>query len=69
MLNSTDDMRILGPAEPHTPFLRGKHRRRLLVNVSKAVKVQPIIWHWIHSTKGIMRSTKVQVDVDPYSFF
>ena len=62
-------MRILGPAEPHTPFLRGKHRRRLLVNVSKAVKVQPIIWHWIHSTKGIMRSTKVQVDVDPYSFF
>ena len=65
----TDDIRILGPAEPHMPFLRGKHRRRLLVNVPKSVKAQHIIWNWIHGTKGIMRSTKVQVDVDPYSFF
>ncbi len=69
-----NDVRILGPSEPHMPFLRGKHRRRLLINMSKMVKAQPLIWAWIQSTQknptmGISSSTRIQIDVDPYSFF
>ena len=28
-------MKILGPTEPQMAFLRGKHRRRILINVEK----------------------------------
>ena len=60
-------MKILGPTEPQMAFLRGKHRRRILINVEKNVNFSPIIKQWL-STFNKPSSTRITVDVDPYSF-
>ncbi len=59
----------LGPAEPHMPYLRGRHRIRLLVRSTKNINIQKVIFNWINSTASVPRTSKIQIDVDPYNFF
>ena len=63
-----DKVRILGPVIPPLAMLRGKHRRRFLVHAMAGVKIQPVIENWI---KGIKcpSNVRIQIDVDPYSFY
>ena len=65
----SESVKILGPAEPHMPYLRGRHRLRLLINADKNIKIQPIIKQWVLGTGNIPSSVRIQIDVDPYNFF
>ncbi len=63
-----DKIQTLGPAEAPMYRLRGKFRRRLLVRAEKAIDIQKTIKHWLKSVK-IPSGVKVQIDIDPQSFY
>ncbi len=58
----------LGPAEAPLAKLRGKYRRRFLIQADKNIHIQKTVSHWLSSIK-IPSKIKVQIDVDPLSFF
>lgn len=63
-----DGIEVYGPAPAPLALLRGRHRRRFLLKTPRAVSPQAILAHWL----GQLRPTgdiRVQVDIDPYSFF
>ena len=64
---STPRAQILGPAPSALAFLRGRHRRRLLVKADKDLNVQKMILDWLGGLK-IRGSVKVEIDIDPQSF-
>jgi primosomal protein N' (replication factor Y) len=61
-------LQTLGPADAPMYRLRGKFRRRLLVRAEKTIDLQKAVAHWIGSIK-IPSAVRVQVDIDPQSFF
>jgi primosomal protein N' (replication factor Y) (superfamily II helicase) len=58
---------VLGPAPAPLAVLRGRHRRRFLVKTQRSVNIQAVLRQWLAKVK-VPASTRVQVDVDPYSF-
>jgi primosomal protein N' (replication factor Y) len=63
-----EKIHTLGPAEAPMYRLRGKFRQRLLVRAEKSVDIQKSISHWIKSLK-IPSTVRVQIDIDPQSFY
>lgn len=63
-----DGIRVLGPAPAPMALLRGKHRRRLLLSAPKGTNPQSLVRNWIDRAR-LSRKVRVQVDVDPVSFF
>ncbi|MEM9469854.1 MAG: primosomal protein N' [Pseudomonadota bacterium] len=63
-----DNLDVFGPAEALMYRLRGKYRRRLLVRSAKNIDLQKAIKHWIKALK-IPSTVRVQVDIDPQSFY
>lgn len=63
----SQDFKVLGPAPAPLAILRGRHRRRLLVRTTRAVRIQDRLRPWITSVK-LPNAVRVQVDIDPYSF-
>ena len=63
-----DGIRVLGPAPAPMALLRGKHRRRLLLSAPRDVQVQGIVKDWVRRAL-IQKKVRVQIDVDPASFF
>ena len=63
-----DGIRVLGPAPAPMALLRGKHRRRLLLSAPRDVQVQGIVKDWVRRA-SIQKKVRVQIDVDPVSFF
>jgi primosomal protein N' (replication factor Y) (superfamily II helicase) len=61
-------VQTLGPAEAPMYRLRGKFRRRLLVRADKNIDLQKAIEHWVKSLK-VPSTVRVQIDIDPQSFF
>ncbi len=61
-------LQTLGPADAPMYKLRGRFRRRLLVRADKTLDIQKTIAHWISSVK-LPTAIKVQIDIDPQSFF
>jgi primosomal protein N' (replication factor Y) len=63
-----DGIEVLGPAPAPLAILRGQHRRRLLLKAPRDADVPATLRGWLQKvrTRGNVR---VQVDVDPYSFF
>ncbi len=61
-------IQTLGPADAPMYRLRGKFRRRLLVRADKNIHIQDAIERWIADLK-IPTAVRVQVDIDPQSFF
>ncbi|HVQ08391.1 MAG TPA: primosomal protein N' [Allosphingosinicella sp.] len=64
---SHEHMAVFGPAPAPLAMLRGRHRFRLLVHAARTVPVQDIIREWLGGLTW-KASTRVSVDVDPYSF-
>ena len=64
---AADNVRVLGPAPPPLALLRGRHRRRLLLQAHRRVAVPALIRRWLSAVR-VPASVRVQVDVDPYSF-
>lgn len=62
-----DGMRVYGPAPAPIAVLRGRHRHRLLVHATRQLDVQGVIKAWLGALSW-KASTRVGVDVDPYSF-
>lgn len=58
----------LGPADAPMYRLRGKYRRRLLVRADKTIDIQKAIAAWLKSVQT-PSTVRVQVDIDPQSFF
>jgi primosomal protein N' (replication factor Y) len=49
-------------------LLRGRHRRRFLVQAPKKYPLQAALRGWLQAAPE-PASVRVQVDMDPYSFF
>jgi primosomal protein N' (replication factor Y) len=58
---------VLGPAPAPLAVLRGRHRRRFLVKAGREVNLQAVLRGWLSRVR-VQGSTRVQVDIDPYSF-
>jgi primosomal protein N' (replication factor Y) len=65
---SMEGVTVLGPAPAALAMLRGRHRRRFLMKCRRDVAPQPLIRAWLKGLKwpGDLR---LQIDIDPYSFF
>jgi primosomal protein N' (replication factor Y) len=63
-----EGVEVLGPAPAPMSLLRGRHRRRLLLKTGRAVALQKVLRGWLAAYKA-PRDVRIQVDVDPYSFF
>ncbi len=63
----SDDFIVMGPAVPPFAMLRGKHRRRLLIQADKKINLQRTIAGWIRGV-DVPSSVKLSIDVDPQSF-
>ena len=61
-------IQVFGPAPAPFALLRGRHRRRLLLKAKREVNVQAAVRDWLARTQW-PKKVRVQVDVDPYSFF
>ena len=61
-------LRVLGPAPASMSLLRGRHRRRFLLQAPKKYALQAAIRRWLASAPE-PAAVRVQVDMDPYSFF
>jgi primosomal protein N' (replication factor Y) (superfamily II helicase) len=61
-------LEVLGPAPAFMSLLRGRHRHRLLMKCRRDIKPQPLIQEWLAKVK-VPSAVRVQIDVDPYSFF
>jgi primosomal protein N' (replication factor Y) len=60
-------LEVLGPAPAPLAVLRQRHRRRFLVKVRRGVNVQAVVRDWLGRVK-VPGTTRVYVDIDPYSF-
>ncbi len=63
-----EGIEVLGPAPAFMALLRGIHRHRLLLKTDRGKPPQPLVREWLESVK-IPSSVRVQIDVDPYSFY
>lgn len=64
-----DDIRVLGPAEAPVAVVRGRHRFRLLVKAPRDFNLSAYLREWLTAAPKARGSVKMQVDVDPQSFF
>ena len=63
-----EGLEVLGPAPAFMALLRGRHRHRLLLKTRRNAAPQPVVAAWLDRVK-IPSSVRVQIDVDPYSFY
>jgi primosomal protein N' (replication factor Y) len=62
-----DGFEVFGPAPAPLSVLRGRHRHRLLIHARRGTELQAIVRAWLNGIDW-KASTRVSVDVDPYSF-
>ena len=63
-----EGVEILGPSVPVMAMLRGRHRRRFLLTTKKGIALQKVVSDWVASAP-VPKTVKVQIDIDPISFF
>ncbi len=59
---------VFGPAPAPIARVRGRHRVRLLVKAEKTIHIQPALKAWRNSVK-LPRDVRMQIDIDPQSFY
>ena len=64
-----DDVRVLGPAEAPLAVVRGRHRFRLLVKSPRGFDLSAYLREWLAAVPKAKGTLKLEVDVDPQSFF
>ena len=62
------DVQVLGPAPAPFALLRGRYRKRLLLKAKRNVNVQKAVRTWL-SKINCPTKVRIQIDIDPYSFF
>ena len=66
---SHDEVRVLGPAEAPLAVVRGRHRFRLLVKSPRGFDLSAYLREWLAEAPKAKGTLKLEVDVDPQSFF
>jgi primosomal protein N' (replication factor Y) len=64
-----DQVRVLGPAEAPLAVVRGRHRFRLLVKSPRAFDLSGYLRGWLAHAPKTRGTLKLEIDVDPQSFF
>ncbi|HTQ82564.1 MAG TPA: primosomal protein N', partial [Pseudolabrys sp.] len=64
-----EDVRVLGPAEAPIAVVRGRHRFRLLVKSPRAFDLSAYLRQWLAAAPKARGNVRLEVDVDPQSFF
>ena len=64
-----DEVRVLGPAEAPLAVVRGRHRFRLLVKSPRGFDLSAYLREWLAAVPKAKGTLKLEVDVDPQSFF
>ncbi|MEQ1768954.1 MAG: primosomal protein N' [Devosia sp.] len=64
-----ENLRLFGPADAPVAMVRGRHRVRLLVQSQKDFDLSGYVRFWLNSAERAKGSLKVQVDIDPMSFY
>jgi primosomal protein N' (replication factor Y) len=64
-----DDVRVLGPAEAPLAVVRGRYRFRILVKSPRGFDLSAYLREWLAATPKSKGTLKLEVDVDPQSFF
>jgi primosomal protein N' (replication factor Y) len=64
-----DSVRVLGPAEAPIAVVRGRHRFRILVKAPRAFDLSAYLRAWLAATPKPRGNVRLEVDVDPQSFF
>ena len=62
------DVKILGPVAAPLSYLRGNHRYRFLIKANASVNIQNELSQWLAQIT-MKRGVRIQVDIDPYSFY
>ena len=65
---SSDDVRVLGPAEAPLAVVRGRYRFRLLVKSPRNFDLSAYLREWLAAAPKAKGNIKLDVDVDPQSF-
>jgi primosomal protein N' (replication factor Y) len=66
---SADGLRLLGPADAPIALIRGRHRVRLLAQSPKDFDLSGYVRFWLTNGSRVTGNLRVQVDIDPMSFF
>ena len=64
-----DKVRVLGPAEAPLAVVRGRYRFRLLVKAPRNYDLSAYLREWLAEAPKAKGTLKLEVDVDPQSFF
>jgi len=64
-----EHVRVLGPAEAPIAVVRGRHRFRILVKAPRAYDLSAYLREWLAAAPKPRGNVKLEVDVDPQSFF
>jgi primosomal protein N' (replication factor Y) (superfamily II helicase) len=64
-----DDVRLLGPAEAPLAVVRGRHRFRLLLKSPRSFDLSSYLRGWLVDAPKPKGNVKIEVDVDPQSFY
>jgi primosomal protein N' (replication factor Y) len=64
-----DKVRVLGPAEAPLAVVRGRYRFRLLVKAPRGYDLSAYLREWLAGAPKAKGTLKLEVDVDPQSFY
>jgi primosomal protein N' (replication factor Y) (superfamily II helicase) len=64
-----EGLRLFGPADAPVAMVRGRHRIRLLAQSAKDFDLSGYVRFWLQSAERVKGNLRVQVDIDPMSFF
>jgi primosomal protein N' (replication factor Y) len=64
-----EGVRVLGPAEAPIAVVRGRHRFRILIKAPRAFDLSGYLRVWLSAAPKPKGNTKLEVDIDPQSFY
>ena len=64
-----EQVRVLGPAEAPVAVVRGRHRFRLLAKSPRSFDLSAYLRQWLAAAPKARGNVRLEVDVDPQSFF
>ena len=64
-----ENVRVLGPAEAPIAVVRGRHRFRVLVKTPRGFDLSAYLRQWLAAAPRPRGNVRLEVDIDPQSFF
>jgi primosomal protein N' (replication factor Y) (superfamily II helicase) len=65
----SEGVKLFGPADAPVSMVRGRHRVRLLVQSGKDFDLSGYVRFWLAGAQKPTGNLRVQVDIDPISFY